>query len=59
VTQDNNKDVWNFVPLQIFTPQSDIDWTKSVAEIDAQLYAKYGLTKDETNFIESMVKPME
>lgn len=59
VTQDNNKDVWKYVPLQNFTPQSDIDWTKSIPEIDAHLYARYGLSKDEINFIESMVKPME
>lgn len=28
-------------------------------QIDAQLYAKYGLTKSEQKFIESMIKPME
>ena len=27
--------------------------------IDAQLYAKYGITKSEQKFIESMIKPME
>lgn len=31
---------------------------KSVAEIDTQLYAKYGLTDKEVDFIESMIKPM-
>lgn len=25
----------------------------------AELYAKYGLTQEEINFIESMIKPME
>ncbi len=59
VTQHNSSGTWKNVPLQDFTSQSDIDWTKSVAEIDAQLYAKYGLSKDEINFIESIVKPME
>ena len=59
VTQDNNTDVWKYVPLQDFSSNSDIDWSKSVAEIDQQLYAKYGLTEDEINFIESMIKPME
>ncbi len=44
--------------MQDFTANSDIDWSKSVAEIDAQLYAKYGLTDDEVTFIESMIKPM-
>ena len=41
-----------------FTPASDIDWSKSVAEIDRQLYAKYGLDDAETQFIESHVKEM-
>src|SRR5574344_2290078 len=59
VTQDNSKTVWRYVPLQDFTENSDIDWTRSVAEIDAQLYAKYALTPDEIAFIESTIKPME
>ena len=59
VTQMNNKDVWKYVPLQNFTPNSDIDWSKSIAEIDQQLYKKYGLTPDEINFIETHVKEME
>ena len=57
-TQHNPKNTWTNVPLQDFTSNSDIDWSKSVAEIDAQLYAKYGLSEDEISFIESMIKPM-
>ena len=53
------RDTYQFVPLQDFTENSDIDWSKSIPEIDAQLYQKYGLTKDEIDFIESMIKPME
>lgn len=53
------KEKFAFVPLQDFTPQSDIDWTQSVADIDKQLYKKYGLTTEEQQFIESMIKPME
>lgn len=59
VTQDNKKDVWKNVPMQDFTCHSDIDWSKSIADIDKQLYAKYGLTPDEIEFIESTIKPME
>lgn len=59
VTQDNTKKVWQFVPLQNFTENSDIDWSKSVAEIDQQLYKKYNLSEEEIAFIESMIKPME
>ena len=53
------KDKWSNVPLQDFTTASDINWSKSVAEIDRQLYAKYGLSPDEINFIETHVKEME
>ena len=59
VTQDNNTDVWKFVPLQDFTSTSDIDWSQSISGIDRQLYAKYRLTDDEIAFIEKMIKPME
>ena len=52
------KDRFLFVPMQDFTENSDIDWSKSIAEIDAQLYAKYGLDDEEIKFIESMIKPM-
>lgn len=58
VTQDNPRDTWANIPMQDFTEGSDIDWSKSVAEIDRQLYAKYGLTEEEIAFIESMIKPM-
>lgn len=58
-TQHNNKDSWLYVPLQDFTSESDIDWGKSVAEIDRQLYMKYGLDMFEIQFIEEKIKPME
>lgn len=58
VTQHNPKNTWKNVPLQDFTNKSDIDWSKSIAEIDQQLYKKYGLDKKEIDFIENKVKPM-
>lgn len=58
ITQDNPPDRWRYVPLQDFTPNSDIDWSKSIPEIDRQLYAKYGLSQEEIDFIESHVKEM-
>lgn len=54
-----SKSNFQFVPNQDFTAQSDIDWSKSVAEIDQQLYMKYNLSADEIAFIEKMIKPME
>ena len=45
--------------MQNFAATSDIDWSKTISGIDAQLYVKYGLTEEEIAFIESMIKPME
>ncbi|WP_165246601.1 Eco57I restriction-modification methylase domain-containing protein [Adlercreutzia sp. ZJ141] len=58
VTQDITPRVWEQVPLQDFTPNSDIDWSKPITEIDQQLYAKYGLSDEEIEFIETHVKEM-
>lgn len=58
VSQNLYQNVYSFVPLQDFTSNSDIDWSKSISEIDNQLYAKYGLSEDEITFIESKIKPM-
>ena len=53
-----SKDKFDFVPVQDFTSNSDINWNKSIPEIDKQLYEKYSLTEEEIEFIESMIKPM-
>ena len=58
VTQHTHKGTWKYVPLQDFTPSSDIDWSKSIAEIDEQLFDKYGLDEQERNFIRTKVKEM-
>jgi site-specific DNA-methyltransferase (adenine-specific) len=44
-----SQDVFRFVPLQDFSKP----WT------DEELYKKYGLTDEEIQFIESMIRPME
>ena len=59
VTQDNPVSTWAKVPLQDFTVNSDIDWTQSVADIDRQLYQKYGLSPEEIAFIETHVREMD
>jgi len=59
VDQHNERDTWSKVPLQDFTSQSDIDWSKPIADIDRQLYKKYGLSNEEIAFIETNVKEME
>lgn len=48
-TQHASQKVYQFVPLQNF----DEEWT------DEKLYKKYGLTEEEINYIESMIRPME
>ena len=58
ITQHNSPEKWKYVPLQDFTVNSDIDWSQSVAGIDRQLYAKYGLDEREIEFIETHVKEM-
>ena len=55
VTQHNPPQTWSKVPLQDFTPDSDIDWR---ANVDEQLYRKYNLSDAEINFIETHVKEM-
>jgi hypothetical protein len=57
-SQDATSKTYKFVPLQDFTPNSDIDWSQSIPEIDQQLYKKYNLSPEEVAFIESMIKPM-
>lgn len=49
ITQNAMKKVYQFVPLQDFSEP----WT------DEKLYKKYGLTQEEIDFIESMIRPME
>lgn len=58
ITQHLSAPKWKYVPLQDFTSASDIDWSRSIAEIDQQLYKKYGLTDEEIQFIETHVKEM-
>ena len=54
-----SKLVFGNVPIQNFTSGSDIDWSKSIPEIDEQLYTKYNLSEDEIAFIEEKIKPMD
>ena len=53
------QNVYTYVPIQDFSNKSDIEWSKSIAEIDIQLFDKYGLLSEERAFIESTIKPME
>lgn len=48
-SQDTTRKVYTFVPKQ--------DWTRPWT--DADLYAKYGITQAEIDFIEKVVRPMD
>ena len=58
-SQDATSKTFSFVPIQDFSNDSDIDWSKDINEIDKQLYSKYHLTKDESDYIESKIKEMD
>lgn len=58
-TQDNTPEKWKLIPLQDFTSSSDINWSKSISEIDRELYHKYNLSAEEIKFIESRIQPMD
>lgn len=59
ITQDNaTKECWSKVPMQDFSPHSDIDWTLSIEEIDNQLAKKYNLNDDEVFFISNKATSM-
>ena len=51
-----SQDVFRFVPLQNFTDESYIDWSKTIAEINQKPDSKYKLSDEEISFIESMTK---
>ena len=59
ISQHATAKTYRFVPLQDFTNRSNVDWKKSIKDIDQQLYKNYKLTKEEIEFIERMIKPMK
>lgn len=57
-SQDATEKTFRFVPMQDFTNESDIDWSKSINEIDEQLFDKYELSIEEREHIKSSIKDM-
>ncbi|UVO15149.1 Eco57I restriction-modification methylase domain-containing protein [Mesomycoplasma ovipneumoniae] len=57
-SQNTTQIVYRFVPMQDFTEKSDIDWTKSIVEIDEQLFDKYNLSTEERQHIKKSIKNM-
>lgn len=58
ISQHGTSKTYQFIPVIDFTSTSDIDWSQTVADIDRQLYVKYGLSEEEVAFIEGMIKVM-
>lgn len=58
-SQNITQIVYRFVPLQDFSLNSDIEWNETLSSIDKQLYKKYGLDKEQVDFIESIIREME
>src|SRR5699024_9077441 len=58
-TQNGARGVYQFVPIQDFSHNSDIDWSDSISGINQQLYKKYNLTDQEIIFIEKNIQEKE
>lgn len=58
-TQDQTPPHWAKVPMQDFTSNSDIDWSKSIADIDNQLFKKYKIPPEESIWIKIHVADLE
>lgn len=50
---------FDYIPNQDFTRNSDINWAKSIYEIERQLYKKYNLQEKEIEYIESSLDSYE
>ena len=57
-SQHGTRNTYRFVPLEKFDDSTEIDWSLPISEIDQQLYAKYNLTSQEIEYVESKIKPM-
>ena len=60
---DSKMTSWNLyrqwhgnIPVQDFTNNSDIDWNKTINEIDEQLFKKYNFTDREIKIIKTRIK---
>ena len=58
-SQDLSPEKFMFVPTENVTDNGDIQWTTDdIANIDRQLYAKYGITDEEIAVVENTIKEM-
>jgi len=57
-SQDATAKTYRFIPLQDFSNNSDIDWSKPIIDIDEQLFDKYNLSSTERKYINKNIKDM-
>jgi hypothetical protein len=58
IIQENPPIKLSIISLQDFSIRLDDYWSKSISDIDQQLYKKYKLSKKEIAFIEENVQAM-
>lgn len=58
ITQNNPKETWKHIPLLDFKNDGEIDWNKSIQDLDHELYEKYKLSPSDICWIEENVKAM-
>lgn len=58
ITQSAPSKTYKFVPLENTSSKSDINWDKTIEEIDIQLFKKYKLSKDEIRYIDKKISYM-
>lgn len=58
IRQHGTSKTYRFIPIENFTCDSDIDWSKSLLEIDEQLFEKYKLSINEVEHIKTSIKNM-
>lgn len=59
VSQNVSQNVYQFVPMQNFKNNSDINWKTGLDDLDEQLYKKYNFTDEQINWIMSKVDKVE
>lgn len=59
VSQNVSQNVYQFVPMQNFKNNSDINWGTGLDDLDEQLYKKYNFTDEQINRIMNKVDKVE
>ena len=59
VSQNVYQNVYQFVPMQNFKNNSDINWGAGLDDLDEQLYKKYNLTDEQISWIINKVDKVE